>query len=54
MNAILIYGCRNQNGQTARDADAILAGMIEAEASVEKVFLPVFTIEHCRQCEDHG
>jgi len=54
MNAVLICGSRNPNGQTAQAADAMLKGLEKSGVSVERVFLPVFKIERCRQCEDNG
>ena len=54
MNAMLICGSRNPDGQTAQTADAVLRGLVKAGCSVEKVFLPTLKIEHCRQCEDNG
>jgi multimeric flavodoxin WrbA len=54
MKAVLICGSRNPNGQTAQAADAVLKGLIKSGVSTEKIFLPVFKIERCRQCEDNG
>ena len=54
MNAVLICGSRNPNGQTAQAADAVLRGLAKAGVPVEKVFLPALKIERCRQCDDNG
>ncbi len=54
MKAILICGSRNPNGQTAQASDALLKGLARAGASAERVFLPSFKIERCRQCDDDG
>jgi len=54
MTVLMISGSRNPNGQTARAADAILAGAEKGGAAVEHVFLPTLKIERCRQCDDDG
>lgn len=54
MTVLMISGSRNPDGQTARAADAILAGIAEASSDVERVFLPDLSIERCRQCNDNG
>ncbi len=54
MNVLIISGSRNPEGQTARAAKALLAGVESAGAQGELVFLPPLTIERCRQCEDSG
>ena len=54
VQALLICGSRNREGQTARAADALLAGVGKAGGSAEKVFLVEHKFEHCRQCEDNG
>ena len=54
MNILLISGSRNPEGQTARAANAVLAGAAAAGSAVERVFLPALRVEHCRQCEDNG
>lgn len=55
MTIIMISGSRNPEGQTARAANAILAGVAKTGCDVERVFLPVLNnIERCRQCNDNG
>ena len=54
MNALIISGSRNPEGQTARAAAAVREGMESAGTNVETVFLPPLTIERCRQCQDNG
>ena len=54
MNALLICGSRNVNGQTATAASAVVKGLQAAGAAVEQVFLPTMNLAHCRQCEDSG
>jgi len=54
MSLLVISGSRNPQGQTARAADALLAGAAEAGATGEQVFLPKLSIERCRQCDDAG
>jgi len=54
MELLLISGSRNPEGQTARAADAVLAGCAEAGGTVARFFLPALEIERCRQCDDNG
>lgn len=54
MRLLAILGSRNAQGQTARAANALLDAAAEAGAEVERVFLPLIHIEHCRQCNDDG
>ena len=54
MKVILISGSRNPQGQTARAAEAVLAGAAKAGAAVERAFLPSLVMERCRQCDDTG
>jgi len=54
MNVVLVCGSRNPSGQTARAADAVLAGVAKAGGTSERVFLPALKIERCRQCDDNG
>jgi multimeric flavodoxin WrbA len=50
----MISGSRNPQGQTARAADALLEGVLQAGGTVERVFLPERHIERCRQCDAQG
>jgi len=54
MNAIIISGSRNPEGQTARAVNAVRKGIEAGGGQVETVFLPPLTVERCRQCEDNG
>ena len=54
MKVLLISGSRNPDGQTARAAGAVLAGVTKAGGSTESIFLPALKIERCRQCENDG
>lgn len=54
MEVIMICGSRNPEGQTARAMQAMAAGIARAGGHVEKVFLPIRKLEHCRQCDDNG
>lgn len=54
MKILMISGSRNPEGQTARAANAVLAGAEKTGCEVERVFLPVLKIERCRQCNDKG
>ena len=54
MQAFLISGSRNPQGQTARAMDAVAAGLESAGAAVDRAFLPTVRIERCRQCDDAG
>ena len=54
MQLLVILGSRNPKGQTARAAEAVIEGYVQAGGTAERVFLPALTIERCRQCEDSG
>ena len=54
MKILMISGSRNPAGQTARAADAMLEGAVEAGGEVERIFLPALSIERCRQCDERG
>ena len=54
MRILMISGSRAPNGQTARATEAILEGVAEAGGEVERIFLPMLSVERCRQCEDSG
>ncbi len=54
MQVIAIFGSRDPEGQTATAAQALLDGLSEKGARVEKLFLPEMSIERCRQCEADG
>jgi multimeric flavodoxin WrbA len=51
---LVLCGSRNESGQTARAAKALLGGIQAAGVTGEMVFLPQMHIERCRQCEDDG
>jgi multimeric flavodoxin WrbA len=54
MKFVIVLGSRNPAGQTARAAQALQEGLVEAGATGELVYLPTLQIERCRQCEDNG
>lgn len=54
MQAMMICGSRNPEGQTARAADAVLGGLEKSGAGVERAFLPTLSVERCRQCGERG
>jgi multimeric flavodoxin WrbA len=54
MNAIILCGSRNPEGQTARAAGALLDGLKAGGADGQVVLLPPLHLERCRQCEDSG
>lgn len=54
MKILMLSGSRNPEGQTARAANGILAGVKQAGGDVESIFLPELEIERCRQCEANG
>ena len=54
MNALLICGSRNPEGQTARAAGAVMKGLTKAGASTDQAFLPELAIDRCRQCDERG
>ncbi|MBU7004183.1 MAG: flavodoxin family protein [Theionarchaea archaeon] len=54
MKALMVLGCRNRTGRTARSAQAMVEGMESAGCEVESIYLPELNIERCRQCDDDG
>jgi multimeric flavodoxin WrbA len=54
MKAIILLGSRNPQGQTARAAAALAAGVRKRGGQAETVLLPEMRIERCRQCEADG
>ena len=54
MKLMVVLGSRNPEGQTARAADALLEGFVEAGGTGERTFLPAGTIERCCQCDARG
>jgi multimeric flavodoxin WrbA len=54
MKLLVVLGSRNAEGQTARAADALIAGATAMGWEAERVFLPQIQVERCRQCEDSG
>jgi multimeric flavodoxin WrbA len=54
MDALLICGSRNPEGQTARAAGAVMEGLAKAGASTHQAFLPELAIDRCRQCDERG
>jgi multimeric flavodoxin WrbA len=54
VEAILISGSRNERGQTARAAKAVLEGLAGAGWRWHTYFLPPMRIERCRQCDENG
>ncbi len=54
MKTVVISGSRNPRGQTARAAEALLAGVRQAGGEGEIVFLPQMAVERCRQCDANG
>jgi multimeric flavodoxin WrbA len=54
MQSLLILGSRNPQGQTARAAHAIQAGVQRAGGTIDTLILPVLHLERCRQCNDNG
>ncbi len=54
MKAIAVLGSRNEAGQTARAALALIEGLASQGYEAEKFFLPKVKIERCRQCDDNG
>jgi multimeric flavodoxin WrbA len=54
MKVLMISGSRNPEGQTARAANAVLAGAEKAGCDTIQVYLPAKDVECCRQCEDSG
>ncbi|MFH1086893.1 MAG: NAD(P)H-dependent oxidoreductase [Chloroflexota bacterium] len=54
MQLLLISGSRNPAGQTARAAEAVLAGYAAAGGQATRLYLPELAIERCRQCDERG
>ena len=54
MDAIVILGSRNPDGQTARAAQAWAQGIADAGGAAEFFYLPQMRIERCRQCDNEG
>ena len=54
MQAIIITGSRNPEGQTARATGAVRTGLEAEGVQVEERFLPELELERCRQCEANG
>ena len=54
MKVAMISGSRNPEGQTARAAEALLAGLESQGVLTERFFLPAMAIERCRQCDERG
>jgi multimeric flavodoxin WrbA len=54
MKTLVILGSRNEKGQTAQAAGALIEGLLSAGGQAERIFLPHLKMERCRQCEDSG
>ena len=54
MKLVVIMGSRNPEGQTARAANALIAGVRAAGWEVAQHYLPSMAIERCRQCDAAG
>jgi multimeric flavodoxin WrbA len=54
MQAVILSGSRNPEGQTGRAIGALISGLGEGGFQAETFFLPSLRIERCRQCEDNG
>jgi len=54
MKVLAILGSRNERGQTARAAEALLEGASGEGAETERIFLPPLNLERCRQCDERG
>lgn len=54
MKVFIVLGSRNPEGQTARAADALAAGIEAAGGEVSRVFLPLMDVQRCRQCDERG
>jgi multimeric flavodoxin WrbA len=54
MKVLVVLGSRNHEGQTARAAQALAAGVTGAGGRAELAYLPEMKVERCRQCEDNG
>ncbi|MBN2048617.1 MAG: flavodoxin family protein [Anaerolineaceae bacterium] len=54
MEAVIISGSRNPDGQTAQAISAIRQGLEHGGMAVSQVFLPALRLERCRQCENNG
>jgi multimeric flavodoxin WrbA len=54
MNAIIILGSRNPQGQTAQAAAALAEGLSAKACQVKQIILPAAKVERCRQCDAAG
>lgn len=54
MQALVICGSRNHDGQTAQAAAALAQGLADQGVGAEVVFLPELQVERCRQCDADG
>ena len=54
MDAMIISGSRNPEGQTARAVNAVRVGIENAGKQCKTVFLPTLAIQRCRQCDNDG
>ena len=54
MNALILSGSRNRQGQTARVIDALCKGIANGGGNFETVFLTELNLERCRQCDADG
>ncbi|MBN1161660.1 MAG: flavodoxin family protein [Dehalococcoidales bacterium] len=54
MQAFIISGSRNREGQTAKAIEAVRKGLTAGKAKSEAVFLPELKLERCRQCDPDG
>ena len=54
MNAVIVSGSRNPEGQTAQACQALLEGVKSGGGEGDLLFLPQMKIERCRQCDDQG
>ncbi len=54
MNAMILSGSRNRQGQTAQAANALAEGLGRGGAASQAVFLPELRLERCRQCDERG
>lgn len=54
MQAVIISGSRNPAGQTGRAIGALIGGLAEGGCQAETFFLPIMSIERCRQCDERG
>jgi len=54
MKVVVVLGSRNEAGQTAGAADALIDGVEGRGGDSEKVFLPTIDVQRCRQCDQQG